>query len=147
MLSGDDAERFLFDCPGKTVSLFAPMSQKDIIQGMKDIASAVLPAGAEVLLFGSRVRGAARRDSDWDLLILIDGERATGADFDKYAYPFVSYGWAVGEQINPLIYSFSDWDCRSITPFYKNVQAEGVAYAINRRREKSNCGLSLGEIR
>lgn len=54
------------------------MSQKDIIQGMRDIASAVLPAGAEALLFGSRARGDARADSD------------------KYAHPFVSYGWSVG---------------------------------------------------
>lgn len=103
------------------------MSQKDIIQGMRAIASDVLPSGAEALLFGSRARGDARVDSDWDILILINGEKATGVDFDKYAYPFVSYGWSVGEQINPLIYSFSDWNRRSITPFYKNVQAEGVS--------------------
>ena len=103
------------------------MSQKDIIQGMKDVASAVLPAGAEAMLFGSRARGDARADSDWDILILINGERATGADFDKYAYPFVHYGWSVGEQINPLIYSYSDWKRRSITPFYKSVQSEGVS--------------------
>lgn len=103
------------------------MSQKDIIQGMRELASAVLPAGAEALLFGSRARGDARADSDWDVLILINGERATGNDFDKYAYPFVNYGWSVGVQINPLIYSFSDWDRRRITPFYKNVQAEGVS--------------------
>ncbi|MBQ9310788.1 MAG: nucleotidyltransferase domain-containing protein [Bacteroidales bacterium] len=103
------------------------MSQKDIIQGMRDIASAVLPDGAEALLFGSRARGDARQDSDWDILILIKGERATGADFDKYAYPFVDYGWSVGEQINPLIYSFSDWDRRRMTPFYKNIQSEGIS--------------------
>jgi predicted nucleotidyltransferase len=103
------------------------MSQKDIIQGMKELASAVLPSGAEALLFGSRARGDARPDSDWHILILINGDRATGADFDKYAYPFVNYGWSVGEQVNPLIYSFSDWDRRSITPFYKNVQAEGIS--------------------
>lgn len=103
------------------------MNQKDVIWGMRNIASVVLPEGAEVLLFGSRARGDARQDSDWDILILIDGERATGADFDKYAYPFVNYGWSVGEQIHPLIYSFSDWNRRSITPFYKNVQAEGVS--------------------
>ena len=103
------------------------MSQNDIIQGMREIASSILPEGAEVLLFGSRARADARQDSDWDILILINGERATGADFDKYAYPFVYYGWSVGEKINPLIYSFSDWNRRSITPFYKNVQAEGVS--------------------
>lgn len=102
------------------------MSQKDIIQGMREIASAVLPAGAEALLFGSRARGDARPDSDWDILILINGERATGEDFDKYAYPFVNYGWSVGAQINPLIYSYSDWSRRSITPFFKNVQTEGI---------------------
>lgn len=103
------------------------MSQKDIIQGMREVAKAVLPSGADAFLFGSRARGDARPDSDWDILILIDGERATGADFDKYAYPFVNYGWSIGEQINPLIYSFSDWNNRSISLFYKNVQTEGVS--------------------
>lgn len=103
------------------------MSQTDIIHGIKEIASTVLPAGSEALLFGSRARGDARSDSDWDILILIDGERATGTDFDKYAYPFVDYGWSVGEQINPLIYSFSDWDHRKITPFYHNVLTEGIS--------------------
>jgi len=103
------------------------MSQKDIIQALRELASAVLPAGAEALLFGSRARGDARDDSDWDVLILIQGERATGDDFDKYAYPFVDYGWSIGEHIHPLIYSFSDWNRRSFTPFYKNVQSEGVS--------------------
>lgn len=103
------------------------MSHEEIIQGLKRIASSVLPAGAEAILFGSRARGDARSDSDWDVIILINGERASGKDFDMYAYPFVSYGWSVGEIINPLIYSFSDWANRSITPFYKNVQSEGVS--------------------
>ncbi|MDY5301654.1 MAG: nucleotidyltransferase domain-containing protein [Candidatus Cryptobacteroides sp.] len=103
------------------------MSTKDIIRGMREIASHVLPKGAEVILFGSRARGDARVDSDWDILILIDGGRATCEDFEKFAYPFVDYGWSVGEQINPLIYSFEDWSKRSITPFYKNVQLEGVS--------------------
>lgn len=101
------------------------MSSKDIIQGIRHIASQVLPDGADAILFGSRARGDARGDSDWDILILIGGTKATGQDFDNYAYPFVEYGWSVGEQINPLIYSYEDWHKRSITPFYKNVQSEG----------------------
>ncbi len=103
------------------------MSTKDIIQGIKEVALQVLPEGADAILFGSRARGDARVDSDWDILILINGIRATGEDFDKYAYPFVDYGWSIGEQINPLIYSYKDWHNRSITPFYKNVQAEGIS--------------------
>ena len=103
------------------------MSSKDIIQGIKQVAAKVLPDGADAILFGSRARGDANPESDWDILILIRGGAATTEDFNKYAYPFVDYGWSVGEQINPLIYSFDDWNRRSITPFYKNVQSEGVS--------------------
>ena len=102
------------------------MRTSEVIQGMKKVASQVLPKGARAILFGSRARGDAHQDSDWDILILIHGARATGEDFDRFAYPFVDYGWSIGEHINPLIYSYSDWDKQSITPFYKNVQAEGV---------------------
>ncbi len=42
------------------------MGQMDIIQGMKEIASAMLSAGSEALLLGSE------------------------ANFDKYAYPFMN---------------------------------------------------------
>lgn len=42
------------------------MGQMDIIQGMKEIAPAMLSAGSEALLLGS------------------------GANFDKYAYPFMN---------------------------------------------------------
>lgn len=31
----------------------------------------VLPLGAHAILFGSRARGDARHDSDWDVLILL----------------------------------------------------------------------------
>ncbi|MBO4670550.1 MAG: nucleotidyltransferase domain-containing protein [Bacteroidales bacterium] len=103
------------------------MTPTDVVNGMKRIAHEVLPQGADALLFGSRARGDAREDSDWDILILINGSRATGADFDKYAYPFVKFGWSIGEQINPLLYSYGDWTKRSITPFYKNVQSEAIS--------------------
>ena len=103
------------------------MSSKDIIQGIKQIAVQVLPDGADAILFGSRARGDAHSDSDWDILILISGVKATGEDFNNFAYPFVEYGWSVGEQINPLIYTYEDWHKRSVTPFYKNVQSEGIS--------------------
>lgn len=103
------------------------MATNEIYEGMKDIARECLPEEADAILFGSRARGDARNDSDWDLLILIPGERASSEDFQRYAYPFVDYGWEVGASINPLLYTYSDWQRRSITPFYKNVQSEGIS--------------------
>lgn len=103
------------------------MTNPNIIRGIKQVAKKYLPQGADALLFGSRARGDAREDSDWDILILIDSEKVTNEDFDRFAYPFVSFGWAAGAQINPLIYSYSDWQKRSSTPFYKNVQKEGLS--------------------
>lgn len=103
------------------------METSDVIQGLRQLAAQILPSDADAILFGSRARGDAEKDSDWDILILVQGERATGEDFDKYVYPFFEYGWTIDEQINPLIYSFSDWQKRSFTPFYKNVQSEGVS--------------------
>ena len=103
------------------------MSSKDIIHGLREIASQILPEGADAILFGSRARGDARKDSDWDILILIKGKRATGDDFNRFAYPFVDFGWSIGEQINPLIYSYEDWAKRNITPFYKSINAEGIS--------------------
>lgn len=106
--------------------LYHAMGQESVLNGIMRIAAAILPRGAEVVLFGSRARGDAQPDSDWDLLILVEGDVATGRDFDRFAYPFVDYGWSVGVTVNPLVYSYREWRLRSNTPFYKNVQKDGV---------------------
>ena len=47
-------------------------------------------------------------------------------DFDRVAYPLVELGWKIGADINPLIYTYTDWQRRSFTLFYKNVEQEGI---------------------
>lgn len=47
------------------------MAQEQIIKAMASKLHAIDPH-ARAFLFGSRARGTARKDSDWDLLILID---------------------------------------------------------------------------
>ncbi len=39
---------------------------------------------ADAFLFGSRARGDNRKDSDWDILILIDGNKVTNEIEDNF---------------------------------------------------------------
>ena len=89
-------------------------------------AKLLLFGSAKLLLFGSQARDDARPDSDWDLLILLDGEKVSNSDFDRWVFPFVSLGWSLGVEINPVAYTYDEWMRRQITPFYKIVMKEGV---------------------
>ena len=42
---------------------------------IKDIAKSAIPSGSKAILYGSRARGDARNDSDWDFLILLDKDK------------------------------------------------------------------------
>lgn len=97
-----------------------------ILSEIKKILHAVAP-DAQAILFGSRARDDAREDSDWDVLILIEKDKVRNEDFDTIAYPLVELGWSIGEMINPVLYTFSDWKKRSFTIFHKNVEEEGIA--------------------
>lgn len=98
-----------------------------IIQAFRDKAAQILPEGSRVALYGSRARGNARPDSDWDLHILIPGEEKLPLLlWDKYAWPFSEIGLFLNIEINPRLYSFAGWLKRSFLPFYKNVEKDAV---------------------
>ena len=88
------------------------MQKNEIIHSIRETARQVMPSGSRVILFGSQARGDAHHESDWD--------------FDRVAYPLVELGWKIGADINPLIYTYTDWQRRSFTLFYKNVEQEGI---------------------
>ena len=102
------------------------MDRSQVINSIKSIATQVLPSGAKLLLFGSQARGDADAGSDWDLLVIVDKEKLSGTEEDDYTYSFYELGWTLGEEINPILYTDSQWQQRSHTPFYKNVMAEGI---------------------
>jgi len=98
---------------------------KQIFEEIQALKRQILP-NERVILFGSRARGDARKDSDWDLLVLIDKEKKTQEDENKYAYPFDELGWNYGVAINSILYTNKQWEKGKIFPFYKNVMREGI---------------------
>lgn len=100
-------------------------NREEILQSIKELLHSIVPDG-KVILFGSRARGNAREDSDWDLLILLDKNKIEPSDFDCISYPLYELGWQVGEQFSPKLYTVKEWMKRSFTMFYKNVEKEGI---------------------
>lgn len=101
--------------------------QHPIVKAISEKAHAIVPPGSEIILFGSRARGDARPDSDWDVLIVLNKDgRVTGDDIDNYSYPLREMGWDFDQDINTILYTRNQWKKESFTPFYKNVEEDGI---------------------
>lgn len=102
------------------------MSTKDIINAMRERLKAIDP-NVSAFLYGSRARGTANKDSDWDVLILLDKNKITLDDYNKYSYPLRELGWDIEEIINPILFTKKDWKDNNFTLFNHNVNADRIA--------------------
>jgi predicted nucleotidyltransferase len=101
------------------------MEREKLLQKVKETIRRIDPQ-AEVILFGSRARGDARPDSDWDFLILISEkdtpafrEQFWDALYEDVELPFMQI-------ISALIHEKEDWqEVHRITPLYHNIEKEG----------------------
>lgn len=101
--------------------------KESILKSIRALGTQILPKDAQLILFGSQARDDAHEESDWDLLILLNGIGLQENAFSQYAYPFVELGWEYGTYFSPKIYTYSEWASRKGTPFYDNVNKEGIA--------------------
>jgi predicted nucleotidyltransferase len=83
---------------------------------------------SEVYLFGSRARGTHKRNSDWDLLILVDGKvdwpRKENLNNELFEFELEN-----SLDLNTIIRNKLYWQKDRLikqTPFYINVQKERV---------------------
>ena len=82
---------------------------------------------AEVILFGSHARGDANKNSDWDILILVNKPNFKRAMEDIYRDPIYKIELDIQEVISMFIISKEDWEMREAGgPLYSNVIREGV---------------------
>jgi predicted nucleotidyltransferase len=98
---------------------------RQILNQIKQLRREILP-NDKMILFGSQARGDAREDSDWDLLILLNKPVRAADDFDNYAYPFTELGWTFGKYFSVKIFTVAEWEKQKPSPFYKNVECEGL---------------------
>lgn len=101
--------------------------QQYIFDLIKKSVKAVDP-GATLILYGSYARGDYSKDSDIDLLILLDRDR------DKISYdeekkitdPLYALAFETGIMLSPVVYTTKGWANHRVTPYYENVNREGV---------------------
>jgi len=102
------------------------MRRIEITNKLSEIVHHAAPS-AKVILYGSEARGDARKDSDIDLLILLDTDKITFEDQKKINYPLYNLEIETGITISPLLLTRKNWENRPFnTPFYINVMNEGI---------------------
>ncbi len=100
-------------------------TREEVLLAIRKKLREVAP-GAKAILFGSRARGDATQDSDWDLLIILDKPEIEPTDFDRIAFPLYEIGWEMEQLFSIRLYTKASWEKRRFTPFYKRIEKAGV---------------------
>jgi len=102
------------------------MNQEELLEQIKQTIREVEP-DAEIILYGSRSRGDADLESDWDFLILVDGPMSDERT-DRIRHRLYEVEWESGEIISSIVRNREEWNSGlyQVTPFYHRVQQEGI---------------------
>ncbi|MCA9941796.1 MAG: nucleotidyltransferase domain-containing protein, partial [Anaerolineales bacterium] len=76
-----------------------------------------------LILFGSRARGDATPDSDWDVLLLADNLPVSPFRRSRFVYALLPDEWRY--QLSILCHSTSEWFSR-VTPLALDIALDGI---------------------
>jgi predicted nucleotidyltransferase len=87
----------------------------------------IIVPNSDIILYGSRVRGEAKKYSDWDFLILVDHpvDKKTKDEIKNCLYDIeLEYN----EILSSIIRTKQEWNSSkySAMPFKKNIEKEGI---------------------
>jgi len=87
----------------------------------------IIAPNSDIILYGSRVRGEAKKYSDWDFLILVDQpiDKITKNEIKDCLYDIeLEYN----EILSSIIRTKNEWNSPkySSMPFKKNIEKEGI---------------------
>ena len=105
------------------------MNQKeiDITQKIKARIRQKNPQ-ADIVLYGSHARGQSHKDSDWDILILLNQPNVNRLIEKEYRDELFDIELEIGEPISTFVFSKSVWERKyQMTPLYQNIKREGIS--------------------
>jgi uncharacterized protein len=97
-----------------------------IINKIKNVIKHTDP-NAVAILYGSRATGKAKKNSDWDVLILLDKSSVSVKEEQLFRHNLYDLELETGESISTFVYANKDWNTRlSVTPIYQAVKQNGI---------------------
>jgi len=100
-------------------------SESLILSKIKTVVHSIEPE-AQIILFGSRARGEARNDSDWDILILSKKESDLYVE-QKFRHALFDIELEYSISISVFVKNQPEWESKySVTPLFQNISKEGI---------------------
>jgi predicted nucleotidyltransferase len=98
----------------------------ELLEQVKQTVHEIEP-DADIILYGSRARGDAHAESDWDFLILLDGV-VDDARTDAIRHRLYEIEWDCGEVLSSIVRSRQEWDTplHQVTPLSKVIREQGI---------------------
>ncbi len=102
------------------------MKRAELLERVKQAVHEVEPE-ADIILYGSRARGDAHAESDWDFLILLNGV-VDEARTDAIRHRLYDIEWDCGEVLCSVVRSRQEWNSslHQGTPFAKILREQGI---------------------
>lgn len=102
------------------------MNRKQIMTQVKQAILDIEPK-ADIIIYGSRTRENASSESDWDILILVDGT-IDDKRVDRIRHKLYEIEWESDEILSSIVRTKKQWNSPlyKAMPIHKNIEREGI---------------------